>query len=551
MENETTPQASLQGGSLADYFLQHHGLVVPHNQPVLVHVNRSKRDPSGAPLHEKYLPSVLRLTGLPPAADPRGEFIRDRMARITSLTPGERFEKIKSLLIPAMGDGTVWKQLAEQKWGFCLQKGFSIITGRRLEVPELEMAGGAPGPSTDRGIWPLSSWTGPAFANVPNPPVGVHFLCPEHAMQTAAAALPELQSALNHYAAAPIQISVTPIPSFSQTGVAAIAQAMALHSPACDAFLVCADQTCGVAYSCAKRESIIRAGKPSQVVREHTLADTKNRTATMGHLAQQLLCKLGNEPWRIRGCYYPETMVVGIAFHQATAPGAASAVGVAATVNATLSRYALAECPTGHSGAAATAFRHCLGQYVRVNGGPPTQIVVFREGGEGEIAPIMLEEIRAIEEAVAAEIRDTAAGPQLAYFLVVREAHVRLCNFQEGDGALQNAEFGACVDCLANQRGLEFLLLSQPAEFGCASAVKYKALRNTLPPAWTADRLQQLACRMSCMYYNWNGAVQVPACCLYAARHARMFANQLSDQGMLYQISPNSRIRKGLCIPCL
>eukprot|EP01062_Namystynia_karyoxenos_P045585 TRINITY_DN338_c0_g1_i6.p1 TRINITY_DN338_c0_g1~~TRINITY_DN338_c0_g1_i6.p1 ORF type:complete len:1435 (+),score=533.98 TRINITY_DN338_c0_g1_i6:70-4305(+) len=548
-ETGETPQDALGGKSLAEYFTEHYpDLEVPEGQPVLVAISRSRRDPkTGEQIAEKYLPSVLKMTGVP-TRDPSTKAVREKMLRLSAVVPKARYEKINQI-VDKIFRTAAWRQ-KERLWQLRLQTHFSLTPGMRLRTPQLEMARGESGPPTDQGSWNFRLGSTPAFAAMPYPPTRLLMQCSEKARQAVQTALKPLSEALTHYAGSTVQVITEPISNFGSADD--IARGMDLRKEQADAFIICADQDDDDTYARVKMQSVIRIGKPSQVIRESTLADQKKLKAVTNKVATQVLVKLGNSAWTIKDCSFPDTMVTGISFHHAGSAESRrqvpSVAGVAASLNSSLSRYAMAECAleagkTIASGLAG-AFRVCLNQYVRANGKPPKHFIFFREGGsEGEVPAILLEEVQAIEEAIEA----AGAKPSLAYFLVLKQSHVRLVSYQptEGDQCnLGNPAFGALVDeKITHLIGYEFFLVSQKVDQGCATAVKYKCLKNELGESWTPDKFQSLAFNLTCMYYNWNGPIKVPAPCLYASRHARMFGDQLRDQGTLHQIKADSYLK--------
>jgi len=391
-------------------------------------------------------------------------------------------------------------------------------------------------------------------------------MVPESRKAMFQAAMPQLQKSLGHLSGQK-DVRILPLPL--RTGFEGGAEERrALFKDArmekADAVLVLADATDNASYEAVKQEGIINHGKVSQVVRQKTLEDERKLKAVSNKLACQLLVKMGNSAWVIQNQLFKDAMVIGISFHHpASAEDRAekkrTTAGVAATINDSMSQYHMAEAQqTGDDWGTelVQAFRSCLEAYKRQNGKYPKNFVFYRQGGsEGDTKHLLNTEVKAMKECIT-----EAAGSdfKLAYFLVVRASHLRLCKAEKaaepGMVKLANPGFGTLLDhtFVHVNAGVEFFLVSQVVNQGCATAVKYKALHFDLGADWTADKVQQLTFALTCMYYNWNGPIAVPAPCLYAERTARMFGDQLMDPtGTILSIPASSKIRLNNCIPCL
>eukprot|EP00756_Hemistasia_phaeocysticola_P034873 Hpha_TRINITY_DN16548_c1_g1::TRINITY_DN16548_c1_g1_i10::g.133406::m.133406/K02156/AUB, PIWI; aubergine len=571
-ESEATKQDYLDGKTLKQYFKEAYGIDCPAGQPVLISKNLRRRDPAtGKAMVEKYLPSICKVTGVP-TRDPKTKSLREAMLKMCAVSPSQRYENLKSLLVKLVGGGSPWAN-ESAKWGLTLQKGFSLVPVRRLPPPKLLMSGGWTKDTRD-GSWnfdidkrPANPSPTPAFFNMAHKiELGVIAMVPESRKDVFAGAMPQLQKSLGHLSGQG-QVRILPVPL--RTGFEGGAgERREFFKDArlqkADACIVFADATDNASYEAVKQEGIINHGKVSQVVRQKTLEDDRKLKAVSNKIATQLLVKLGNSAWVIENQKFPDAMVIGISFHHPAsaedrAQKSRTTAGVAATINDTMSQYAMAEAQqTGDDWGdeLVRAFRQCLDAYKKKNGKYPKNFVFYRQGGsEGDTKHLLNTEVKAIRECIAG-----AAGAdfKMAYFLVVRASHLRVVKADKGAEAgivnLANPGFGTLLDhtFVHLNAGVEFFLVSQVVNQGCATAVKYKALHFDLGDEWTADKVQQLTFALSCMYYNWNGPIAVPAPCLYAERHARMFGDQLMDpSGAILQIPAGSKIRTNNCIPCL
>lgn len=71
----------------------------------------------------------------------------------------------------------------------------------------------------------------------------------------------------------------------------------------------------------------------------------------------------------------------------------------------------------------------------------------------------------------------------------------------------------------------DFFIVSQCVREGTVAPTSYNILYDNL--GYTADQLQRLTYKLTHMYYNWAGAVRVPAPCQYAHKLAFLAAQSL------------------------
>lgn len=540
-ESESTKQDYLDGKTLKEYFKEAYGIDVPAGQPVLISKNLRRRDPAtGKAMVEKYLPSICKVTGVP-TRDPKTKSLREAMLKMCAVAPTLRYESLKGLLVKLVGGGSPWAT-ASEKWGLSLQKGFSFIDVRRLPPPKLLMSGGWTKDTKD-GSWNFdidkraaNPNPTPAFYKIQHPiKVGVLAMVPENRKDMFSGALPQLQKSLGHLSGQK-DVRILPIP-FKSGFEGGAEERRAFFKDQrlekADAIIALADVTDNASYEAVKQEGIIHHGKVSQVVRQKTLEDERKLKAVSNKLATQLLVKLGNSAWVIQDQLFKDAMVIGISFHHpASAEDRAekkrTTAGVAATINDSMSQYAMAEAQqTGDDWGdeLVRAFRQCLDAYKKQNGKYPKNFVFYRQGGsEGDTKHLLNTEVKAMKECIA-----SAAGSdfKLAYFLVVRASHLRLCKAEKGGEAgivnLSNPGFGTILDhtFVHVNAGVEFFLVSQVVNQGCATAVKYKALHFDLGEEWTANKVQQLTFALTSCTTTGTGPLLFPRpACTRSGTHA-------------------------------
>eukprot|EP01065_Artemidia_motanka_P025177 TRINITY_DN300_c11_g1_i1.p1 TRINITY_DN300_c11_g1~~TRINITY_DN300_c11_g1_i1.p1 ORF type:complete len:913 (+),score=273.66 TRINITY_DN300_c11_g1_i1:70-2808(+) len=559
-ENANTPQAQLDGKSLKEYFQAQYGVTgIDSNQPVLVSFTKRK-DQDGKPIVEKYLPQLARSTGVK-TSDPSTKELREQLIRVCALRPPDRYTQIKMSLISNFGPSSHWHKLSSE-WGLSLKKCFPQVKARALPRPTMEMSGGFAKECGDSWNFdidkrPQNPHPHPAFRTLKNIPANVSVLCPVDCKTTVDPFLRAFVRSIQHFAGR--QVDVKPVKC--EFRASDIEGQCSDRRP--DPVLAFAPHTDDKAYGTLKRTTVLgRSQCVSQVVRVGTAADERKLKAVANKVATQVLVKMGNSPWTLKEHKYPGTMVVGISFHHAGSAemrqGGTSVAGIAATVDPSLGTIAMEQC-AADPGAPwapnlAEAFSRCLARFKKANGGKsPANYIFFRQGSsEGVEQSIVDEELESVRQAIQ---KATDSSARIAYIMVLRQTHLRLARvFSTGEQGTEigNPQCGTVLDSYAtNLTATEFFMVSQFVNQGSATAVKYKMLCNELDATWTMARLQSLTCGLSCMYFNWNGPVALPAPCLYAAGWAKMCGEILFQGGSLRELEADSYLMKYNCIASL
>lgn len=75
------------------------------------------------------------------------------------------------------------------------------------------------------------------------------------------------------------------------------------------------------------------------------------------------------------------------------------------------------------------------------------------------------------------------------------------------------------VDQIVPERG-DFYLISHSANQGMAAPSLYRTVYASHPDNFPLEELARLAYKLCHMYYNWTGAIKVPAPCMMAHKLA-------------------------------
>jgi len=165
------------------------------------------------------------------------------------------------------------------------------------------------------------------------------------------------------------------------------------------------------------------------------------------------------------------------------------------------------------------SFRDALLNYRRHNPKLPDRVVIYRDGvGEGQLANVHKNETAAYLG--ACQDIDPDYNPKLTVIVVTKRVPMRFF-LKRGPNEYVNPRPGTMVDATVTKHQSEmydFYIVSQSTNQGTVSPTHYNIIHDN--SGWTMDRHQLLAYKLCHLYYNWAGAIRVPAPCQYAHKLA-------------------------------
>lgn len=162
----------------------------------------------------------------------------------------------------------------------------------------------------------------------------------------------------------------------------------------------------------------------------------------------------------------------------------------------------------------------------QLNGCPPARIIMFRDGvSDGQLRVVQDYEIPQLKTAWAAEY-DEYDQPEFTFIVVQKRINTRIMQLDRKYDQYVNPLPGTVLDHTITRRTLyDFFLVPQSSRQGTVSPTHYIVLEDT--SNFEVDIIQQLAYKLCFLYYNWPGAVRVPACCQYAHKMAYLVGEHL------------------------
>lgn len=276
-------------------------------------------------------------------------------------------------------------------------------------------------------------------------------------------------------------------------------------------------------YSSLKQKLVKERPIPSQVVLLNTAK--KNNMSIYSKIILQMAAKIGGELWHSilpRG-FPSNTMIIGIDVCRSTFQGDVNVMGVCATLNPVLTRYwnqvGFQLQGVESSNILTTIILNALRQYYRVNNrSKPDYIVIYRDG----VKPSQYHDVIQVEIAkVLSTLKsfDKDWNPHVTILVINKQVKARF--YTRLQGATRNTPPGVVVESSVVASHYNFYLTAHSGD-GTLTPTHYNVVFDD--SGWGADLLEGLTNCLCLDYYNWTGAVRVPAPCMYARKLATLVA---------------------------
>ena len=148
----------------------------------------------------------------------------------------------------------------------------------------------------------------------------------------------------------------------------------------------------------------------------------------------------------------------------------------------------------------------------------PERIIVYRDGvGDGRFNMVLEHEIPQFQKAFSHF--GANYNPKFTWINVSKRINTRILGIGPNNCA-ENPPPGTVVDHTITEKSnyTNFFLVSQKVGEGTVSPTHYTVLYDNADTS--ADHVQRLTYKLTHMYYNWPGAIRVPAMCQYAHKLA-------------------------------
>ena len=298
-------------------------------------------------------------------------------------------------------------------------------------------------------------------------------------------------------------------------------------------------------YERIKKTTTTIAVVPTQVVM--VPINEKRFNSIIEKVALQIQAKVGAQLWTVRpsAAFGRYLMVIGIDVFHDTVLRSKSVLGFCATIHPNLSKYystiAMHESGQEIATAIGSLFIEAINAFKQKAKRFPDAVIFFRDGvAETQIDAVKEMEVESVLRACQ-QVRDGAAAysPNLIYTVVVKKTSARFFapagtargggrgrgrggrgGGSTASGEVSNPPPGTLViGQVVPERG-DFYLISHFANQGMSAPSLYRTVYASNPGSFQLEELARLAYKLCHMYYNWSGAIKVPAPCMMAHKIA-------------------------------
>ena len=296
-------------------------------------------------------------------------------------------------------------------------------------------------------------------------------------------------------------------------------------------------------YTDCKKLLLTKYPIPSQVVVSSTIASGKNLGSIVNKVLIQLCAKVGGTPWSISNLPFFDkpTMIIGTDIvHKANMKNK-SILSFCGSVNRHLSRYwsTVSEHSSDHEigEGIQNAVKNSMNEFQKINKYFPQRVVVYREGLRYTLQDI---EINAFLKA----FEELNAQPEFFFIHVNKSPNAKFFAMDSRNQTLGNPEAGTAVVNDITE-GNDFYLISQKILHGSVNPTHYSVLKymTNIENKYVDKKLKiteeimmkllELSYKLCFLYYNFSGAIKVPAPLQYAQRLAKLVGDTWRPNEML------------------
>ncbi|XP_054155822.1 piwi-like protein 1 [Oppia nitens] len=501
-----------------EYYKQHYNIEIRDlRQPLIVGLPTERQQRAGTEGPIYLIPELCRMTGLSETL--RSDFnVRRSMTQKTQTDPTTRVKNLHQFISRIANDATIQQEM--NQWGLKFESVPVEINARRLDCEKILMQGDTP----QTGATFIQK-TGDFSKEIRNKSMFGGCRVQDWviiATQRDRQLVDEFSQTLNRVCRPlGIQLNRPQVQHLENDRIPTYVEACKALEPKTQIAVILLPNNSKDRYDAIKKIFCIDHPIPSQCVVTKTLSKKQMLMSVCTKVGIQMGAKLGGEPWAL-DIPPKDLMVAGFDVHRDQASRGKAIGGFVCSTNATLtkwySRVAFHDNREELSSNLATNFSNGLKRYYEINKKLPQRLIIYRDGvGEGDIQYVYEYELKQIEEAIQ-KIGSAAAGIKLAFVIVTKRINTRIMQ-KLGERQFDNPFPGTIVDtCVTRKERYDFYLISQSVRQGTVAPTMYNIIKDDTN--WKPHHHQQLAYKLTHLYYNWVGTIRVPAPCQYAHKLA-------------------------------
>ncbi|CDW88329.1 piwi-like protein 1 [Stylonychia lemnae] len=249
------------------------------------------------------------------------------------------------------------------------------------------------------------------------------------------------------------------------------------------------------------------------------------------NILKQINSKLGGDLFKIKFSknVNKKTMVCGIDVCHA---GNKSTVGFCATINKEMSQYYSNKIYQAKkteivSKQLKALIKQALQSYENLNDSYPEHIIIYRDGvGDQQRRDVLQSEVTQFKDAINETYNKSSNKPKITVIVVNKRINQRFF-IENHNQDLENPPSGCVIDSttvgeITSNQDFDFYLIPQKTTQGTVIPTHFYVIYNDSP----LDRatIEKLTFDLCFYYFNWSGAIKVPAPCMYAHKIAELYS---------------------------
>lgn len=522
---DMTPESTFESHgkqiSFVQYYDEHYDIQIKDlNQPLLSHVPKKTKNDPNPPETILLVPELCHITGL--TDKQRTDFkLMKRLAEHTRLSPTRRVETMQVFISNVFKNEKAMQEL--HNWHMELDDKPLQMNGRRLPEEKLMLG--------DRKIissGPIADWSREITRLPMLRPVALNvwvLLVTQRDEGPAMQFLSTIKSECRNLAMSIAQPKLIKLRSDRTSEYIENIRKCLEDFKDTQMVMTIFPNSRDDRYNAVKKVCYCERGIPSQCLNARTVSDQRKVRSVTQKILMQMNVKLNGELWAVNLRKMKGSMYCGIdVFHDAQKR---SVAGFVASSSLDATSWWSKACMQAHGQEIMDQLRNCLEDAIKnfhnKTNSLPTRIIIYRDGvGDGALKTIAEHEISQLRRAFQSF---PDYEPQFSFIVVQKRINQRFL-LEEYPEKYENPVPGTIIDHTVTRKDyFDFFLVSQNVRQGTVSPTHYIVLEDTTN--LTPDQQQQLAYKMTHCYYNWPGAVRVPAPCQNAHKLAAMVGQNL------------------------
>ncbi|CAG2112823.1 unnamed protein product, partial [Medioppia subpectinata] len=507
--------------NLLTYYKQHHNITIKvKNQPLIECLPNQRDRRAGRTSKYLLVPELCQMTGL--TDQMRADFnLMKKIGDVSRLKPLDRANNLRNFITRLTTNEKVIEDMAQ--WDLRFDKNLVQVAGRVLPCERIYMNG-----DTDNSAALFNQRSGDFGKEIRSKRLYKSCTITKWMIiltQRDQNCLQEFMNTITRVAG-PLGIQLlNPRTEVLQNDrIGSFVDACNKLAPPCEMAVIIVPNNNKERYDAIKKVNYCEKPMPSQVIVAKNLLNKQRLMSVCTKIVIQMATKLGAEPWTLK-IPPKDLMVVGYDTYHDSANRKRSAGGFVVSLNQRLSswhsRVTFHEDDNEMSNNFAHNIKEGIKRYFDVNKSLPNRIIIYRDGvSEGQINHVYNVELKQVVAALK-QIKPVDP-PKLSFVIVTKRINARFFTAERPDNPIP----GTIVDKTVTRTSrYDFYLISQSVRQGTVAPTMYNIIHDE--SGFKPEHHQQLAYKLTHLYYNWQGTVRVPAPCQYAHKLAFLTGNSL------------------------